>query len=59
MRADNMELLKVIPGLERQYAITAGEAFSYPDIVRITDASPVTDSQDPNVVNNWLKKTVE
>lgn len=54
VRADNLELLKVIPGLERQYAIVMGEAFSYSDIVRITDAKPITDSQDPEVVNNWL-----
>ena len=54
VRADNSELLKVIPGLERQYAITTGEAFSYSDIVKIADAKPVTDSQDPEVINNWL-----
>lgn len=54
LRADNSELLKVIPGLERQYAITTGEAFSYSDIVKIADAKPVTDSQDPEVINNWL-----
>jgi len=54
VRADNSELLKVIPGLERQYAITTGEAFSYSDIVKIATADPVTDSQDPEVVTNWL-----
>ena len=54
VRADNSELLKVIPGLERQYAITTGEAFSYSDIVKIADANPVTDSQDPEVIDNWL-----
>ncbi len=56
VRADNSELLKVIPGLERQYAITTGEAFSYSDIVKITNADPVTDSEDPTVVTNWLKE---
>jgi len=59
LRSDNIELLKLIPGLERQYAITAGEAFSYPDIVRIANANPATDSQDPHVVNNWLKNPVD
>lgn len=54
VRADNSELLKVIPGLERQYAITTGEAFSYSDIVKIANADPVTDSQDPEVISNWL-----
>ena len=54
VRADNSELLKVVPGLERQYAITTGEAFGYSDIVKIADAKPVTDSQDPEVINNWL-----
>jgi hypothetical protein len=53
VRADNVELLKVIPGLERQYAITTGEAFSYSDIVKITDASPITDSEDPVVIESW------
>ena len=53
VRADNSELLKVIPGLEKQYAITTGEAFSYSDIVRIATANPVTDSQDPEVISNW------
>ena len=54
IRADNSELIKVIPGLERQYAIVTGEAFSYSDILKITDAKPVTDSQDPEVIKNWL-----
>jgi hypothetical protein len=54
VRADNSKLLKVIPGLERQYAITTGEAFSYSDIVKIADAKPTTDSQDPEVIENWL-----
>ena len=54
VRADNSELLKIIPGLERQYAITTGEAFSYSDIVKVADAKPVTDSQDPEVISNWL-----
>jgi hypothetical protein len=62
VRADNIELLKVIPGLEKQYAITTGEAFSYSDIVKIADANPVTDSNDPEVINNWTiiedKKTI-
>ncbi|SMD42338.1 hypothetical protein SAMN00777080_0885 [Aquiflexum balticum DSM 16537] len=53
VRADNVELLKVIPGLERQYAITTGEAFSYSDIVKIANADPVTDSKDPEVIGNW------
>ncbi len=54
LRADNLELIKVIPGLEKQYAITTGEAFNYSDIVKITDAEPVTDSKDPEVIANWL-----
>lgn len=53
VRADNVELLKVIPGLERQYAITTGEAFSYSNIVKIANADPVTDSKDPEVIGNW------
>lgn len=53
VRGDNVELLKVIPGLERQYAITTGEAFSYSDIVKIANADPVTDSKDPEVIGNW------
>jgi hypothetical protein len=53
VRSDNSELLKVIPGLEKQYAITTGEAFSYSDIVKIATADPVTDSQDPEVIRNW------
>jgi len=54
VRADNSELLKVIPGLEKQYAIITGEAFSYSDIVKIADAKPVTDSDDPEVISNWM-----
>ena len=48
------ELVKVISGLEKQYALVAGEAFMLPDIVRIREANPLPDSKDPEVIKNWI-----
>lgn len=54
LSANNSDILKVVSGLERQYAVVIGEAFAYSDIVKIETANPTTDSDDPEVVNNWL-----
>ncbi|WP_027725738.1 ATP-binding protein [Tuberibacillus calidus] len=52
----NTNLLKLIPGLERQYAVVIGEAFGYSDIIKIETASPTPLSDDPKVINNWKKE---
>jgi uncharacterized protein len=57
--SEDYELLKTVSGLEQQYAIVFGEAFPYPDIVKICDANPKTDSGDPNVINGWKNQVVE
>jgi hypothetical protein len=54
LSSNNADILKVISGLEKQYAVVIGEAFAYSDIVKIETANPKTDSDDPSVVKNWL-----
>lgn len=53
LSADNYELLKIIPGLERQFAIVNGEAFAFADIIKVSTAEPLPDSKDPEVIKNW------
>lgn len=54
LSSSNQELIKFVPGLERQYAIVFGEAFGYTDIIKIATAKPVPKSEDPNVIGSWL-----
>jgi uncharacterized protein len=54
LTSNNQELIKFVPGLEKQYAIVFGEAFGYTDIVKIATASPVPKSEDPKVIGSWL-----
>lgn len=54
LSSNNQDLIKFVPGLEKQYAIVFGEAFGYTDIVKITDAAPVPDSEDPKVIKSWV-----
>jgi len=56
---NNQELLKYIPGLEKQYAVVLGEAFSYSDIAKIYTADPKPRSDDPKVINNWVERLKE
>ncbi|MBA4320770.1 MAG: ATP-binding protein [Flavobacterium sp.] len=58
VNSSNTELLKAIPGLEKQYAVVCGEAFKFPDIVKIRNASPIPDSNDPKVIDSWIKMSV-
>lgn len=51
---DDKDLLNIIPGLERQYAVITGEAFGYSDITRILTADPTPRSDDPKVIDSWL-----
>lgn len=53
LSANNSNMLKLIPGLERQYAIVIGEAFGYSDIIKINTANPTPLSDDPQVIKNW------
>ncbi|MFS0673650.1 ATP-binding protein [Ornithinibacillus sp. 179-J 7C1 HS] len=53
LSSNNQDLIKFVPGLEKQYAIVFGEAFGYTDIVKIADASPVPKSEDPKVIGSW------
>lgn len=55
--SNNQELIKFVPGLEKQYAIVFGEAFGYTDIVKISTASPIPKSEDPKVIGSWLAKS--
>lgn len=50
---DDKDLLNIIPGLERQYAVITGEAFGYSDIARIITAAPTPKSDDPQVIDSW------
>ena len=54
LTSNNQELIKFVPGLEKQYAIVFGEAFGYTDIVKIATATPVPKSEDPKVIASWL-----
>lgn len=53
---NNQGLLKYISGLEKQYAVALGEAFSYSDIIKICTADPRPRSDDPEVINNWVDR---
>jgi hypothetical protein len=54
LSSGNTELLSIIPGLEKQYAVIIGEAFNYSDIIKISTTSPTPDSADPKVIESWL-----
>ena len=53
---NNQLSLKYISGLEKQYAVALGEAFSYSDIIKICTADPRPRSDDPEVINNWVDR---
>lgn len=57
LTSNNTEILKVIPGLERQFAVAIGEAFNHPEIFRVETASPQPDSKDPEVINTWKSRS--
>ncbi|MBI5640806.1 MAG: ATP-binding protein [Nitrospirae bacterium] len=52
---DDKDLLNIIPGLEKQYAVITGEAFGYSDITRILTAEPTPKSDDPKVIDSWME----
>lgn len=51
---EDRDLLNIIPGLEKQYAIATGEAFGYSDIGKIISADPTPKSDDPKVIDSWI-----
>ena len=53
--SEHSGILKLIPGLEKQYAVVLGEAFSSPEIVKIAEANPTPNSNDPKVIQSWLE----
>ncbi|MFI2858564.1 ATP-binding protein [Paenibacillus sp. JSM ZJ436] len=53
LSTNNQNLLSIIPGLEKQYAIVVGEAFGYSDVIKLFDANPTPKSDDPEVISNW------
>lgn len=55
LSTNNQNLLKYVSGLEKQYAITLGEAFSFSDIVKINTANPRPRSDDPEVIKRWIE----
>lgn len=56
LSSNNQNLLSIIPGLEKQYALAIGEAFGYPDVLKLFDANPTPKSDDPEVILNWQNK---
>lgn len=52
--SNNQSILSMVSGLEKQYAIIIGEAFGYSDIIKIFDAFPTPESDDPKVIDNWI-----
>lgn len=56
---DDKDLLNIIPGLEKQYAVVTGEAFGYSDIVKIITANPTPKSDDPQVIISWKSEQVK
>lgn len=55
LSTQNNDLISIVPGLEKQYALVTGEAFSYSDIIKVFDANPTPRSDDPEVVNSWIE----
>ncbi len=52
---NSREYVNSLTSLERQHALICGEAFGFPDITRIFNASPTPNSNDPEIVKNWLE----
>jgi hypothetical protein len=50
------ELLNIISGIEKQYAVVTGEAFSYSELVKIVTTDPTPKSDDPKVIDNWRER---
>ena len=44
------DLIKIVQGLEKQYALVTGEAFKFPEIVKINKAHPLPNSDDPKII---------
>lgn len=62
LSTQSQDLLSIIPGLEKQYAIVIGEAFGYSDVIKVFDAIPTPRSDDPKVISSWktrVEKTTE
>lgn len=53
LESNNKDLLSFLPGLENQSAIISGEAFSNSEIIKVCKASPLPNSEDPNVIDSW------
>lgn len=53
LTTQSKDLLNIIPGLEKQYAIVIGEAFGYSEIIKVFDAMPTPKSDDPKVIHSW------
>ena len=56
LSTQSKDLISIIPGLEKQYAIVIGEAFGYSDVIKVFDAIPTPRSDDPKVIYSWRKK---
>lgn len=59
LSTNNQNLLSIIPGLEKQYAIVIGEAFGYSDVIKLFDANPTPKSDDPEVISNWKNNSAK
>jgi len=53
LSTNNNNIIKLIPGLEKQYAVVIGEALGYSEIIKIESARPTPFSDDPLVIKNW------
>lgn len=56
MTISDRELLNIISGIEKQYAVVTGEAFNYSELVKVVTAEPTPKSDDPEVIDNWREE---
>lgn len=53
------EVLSQLPTLPQQFAIVMGDAVRTPVVVRINDAVPVPKSNNPKIIERWLKENTD
>lgn len=51
--------LNLLSGLEKQHALVSGEAFGFTDIIKIETAVPTPQSEDPKVIEKWIKNKIK
>jgi DNA helicase HerA-like ATPase len=56
--AANEDILQQLPILPQQHAIIMGDAVRTPVQVKINNADPRPNSDNPEFINNWLKESI-